>query len=73
VPLDQLAWGVYVHEAARQLERAGDHAVDIAEQVWFLVTGQLEEFDGAPSAPASTSSGPTATTPPPTHRSTRPR
>jgi phosphate transport system protein len=54
-PLDQLAWVVYLHDAGRQLERAADHAVDIAEQVWFLVTGELCEFDGAPrvSAPAS--------------------
>jgi phosphate transport system protein len=54
-PLDQLAWVVYLHDAGRQLERAADHAVDIAEQVWFLVTGELVEFDTAPSvaAPAS--------------------
>ena len=50
-PLDQLAW-VYLHDAGRQLERAGDHAVDIAEQVWFLVTGELIEFDSAPRVPA---------------------
>jgi hypothetical protein len=24
--------------------RAGDHAVDIAEAVWFLITGELREF-----------------------------
>jgi len=29
---------------ARQLERAGDHAVDIGEQVWFMVTGELREL-----------------------------
>ena len=40
-PLDQLAWVVHLHDAGRQLERAADHAVDIAEQVWFLVTGEL--------------------------------
>ena len=51
-PLDQLAWVVYLHDAGRQLERAGDHAVDIAEQVWFLVTGELIEFDSAPRVPA---------------------
>jgi phosphate transport system protein len=50
--LDQLAWVVYLHDAGRQLERAADHAVDIAEQVWFLVTGELVEFDRAPRIPA---------------------
>ncbi|HSO52362.1 MAG TPA: phosphate signaling complex protein PhoU [Actinomycetes bacterium] len=46
-PLDQLAWVVHLHDAGRHLERAADHAVDIAEQVWFLVTGELREFDSA--------------------------
>jgi phosphate transport system protein len=54
-PLDQLAWVVYLHDAGRQLERAADHAVDIAEQVWFLVTGELREFDSAPRVPAPAS------------------
>jgi hypothetical protein len=36
---------------------AGDDEVDrqyldIAEQVWFLVTGELVEFDSAPRVPA---------------------
>jgi phosphate transport system protein len=51
-PLDQLAWVVHLHDAGRQLERAADHAVDIAEQVWFLVTGELVEFDSPPRVPA---------------------
>jgi phosphate transport system protein len=46
-PFEQLGWGVHMYGAARQLERAADHAVDIAEQVWFLVTGELREFGGA--------------------------
>ena len=50
-PLDQLAWVVHLHDAGRQLERAADHAVDIAEQVWFLVTGELREFDSPPHVP----------------------
>jgi phosphate transport system protein len=54
-PLDQLAWVVYLHDAGRQLERAADHAVDIAEQVWFLVTGELVEFDSAPRVPTPAS------------------
>jgi phosphate uptake regulator len=44
---------VYLHDAGRQLERAADHAVDIAEQVWFLVTGELVEFDSTPPVPAT--------------------
>jgi phosphate transport system protein len=55
-PLDQLAWVVHLHDAGRHLERAADHAVDIAEQVWFLVTGELCEFDSAPRVPAAPAS-----------------
>jgi len=54
-PLDQLAWVVHLHDAGRHLERAADHAVDIAEQVWFLVTGELQEFDSHPRLPAPAS------------------
>ena len=43
-PKGRREWGVYMDELARQLERAGDHAVDIGEQVWFLVTGEVREF-----------------------------
>ena len=50
-PFEHLEWGVHMYEATRQLERAADHAVDIAEQVWFLVTGELQEFGDA-RAPA---------------------
>jgi phosphate transport system protein len=50
-PLGRLDWGVHLYEAARHLERAGDHAVDIAEQVWFLVTGELVEFGGTARTP----------------------
>jgi phosphate transport system protein len=50
-PLDQLAWVVHLHDAGRQLERAADHAVDIAEQVWFLVTVELREFASPPHVP----------------------
>jgi phosphate transport system protein len=54
-PLGQLEWGVHLCEAAKQLERAGDHAVDIAEQVWFLVTGELIEFGGTAPTPTPAS------------------
>ena len=43
---------------SRQLERCGDHAVDIAEQVAFLLTGEFREFTDA-SHPAGM--GPNAT------------
>jgi phosphate transport system protein len=32
---------------ARQLERVGDHSVDIGEQVGFLLTGEFREFTDA--------------------------
>jgi phosphate transport system protein len=43
-PAERRRWAVYMDEVARQLERAGDHAVDIGEQVWFMITGELREF-----------------------------
>lgn len=39
-----LEWAVRMMVVSRQLERVGDHAVDIAEQVAFLLTGEFEEF-----------------------------
>jgi phosphate transport system protein len=42
-----LEWGVRMYVVARQLERIGDNAVDIGEQVAFLVTGQFREFTDA--------------------------
>jgi phosphate transport system protein len=47
-----LEWGIRMNVVARQLERVGDHAVDIGEQVAFLLTGQFREFTDA-SHPAS--------------------
>lgn len=47
-PRERHRWGVYMDRVARQLERPGDHAVDIAEQVWFMVTGELREFTSPP-------------------------
>ena len=43
----QLEWGIRMNVVARQLERVGDHAVDIGEQVAFLLTGQFREFTDA--------------------------
>lgn len=42
-----LEWGIRMHVVSRQIERVGDHAVDIGEQVHFLVTGQFREFTDA--------------------------
>jgi len=42
-----LEWGIRMHVVSRQIERVGDHAVDIAEQVAFLMTGEFREFTDA--------------------------
>ena len=39
-----LEWGIRMYVVSRQIERIGDNAVDIAEQVAFLVTGEFREF-----------------------------
>jgi phosphate transport system protein len=46
-------WGLRMLLVSRCLERIGDHAVDIGEQVAFLVTGAFHEFTDAsrPVAP----------------------
>jgi len=42
-----LDWGLHMNMAARALERVGDNAVDIGEQVGFLLTGKFREFTDA--------------------------
>ena len=42
-----LEWGVRMYVVARQIERIGDNAVDIGEQVAFIVSGQFVEFTDA--------------------------
>lgn len=42
-----LDWGMHMNMAARALERVGDNAVDIGEQVGFLITGEFREFEDA--------------------------
>jgi phosphate transport system protein len=42
-----LEWGVRMCVVSRQIERIGDNAVDIGEQVAFLITGQFREFTDA--------------------------
>lgn len=44
---DEAEWGSRMVLASRQLERMGDHAVDIAEQVAFMITGEFREFEDA--------------------------
>jgi phosphate transport system protein len=42
-----LEWGMHMNLAARALERVGDNAVDLGEQVSFLVSGEFREFTDA--------------------------
>jgi phosphate transport system protein len=42
-----LDWGMHMNLVARALERVGDNAVDIGEQVGFLLTGEFREFTDA--------------------------
>jgi phosphate transport system protein len=47
-------WGLRMLLVSRCLERIGDHAVDIGEQVAYLVTGEFREFtDASHPAPGS--------------------
>ena len=39
-----IEWATHMMMAARALERMGDQAVDIGEQVVFLTTGEFQEF-----------------------------
>ncbi|HSR45395.1 MAG TPA: phosphate signaling complex protein PhoU [Acidimicrobiia bacterium] len=41
---DLLEWAVPMLMVSRALERVGDQAVDIGEQVAFLLTGEFQEF-----------------------------
>jgi phosphate transport system protein len=42
---ERLEWALRMLPVSRMLERAADHAVDIVEQAWFLMTGELRELD----------------------------
>lgn len=43
-----LEWATKMLMVARALERVGDQAVDIGEQVAFLLTGEFQEFSSYP-------------------------
>jgi phosphate transport system protein len=45
--VDRREWGMTMMLVARALERVGDNAVDIGEQVAFVVTGLFREFEDA--------------------------
>ena len=44
---DTREWGMHMVMVARAIERIGDNAVDIGEQVAFVVTGLFREFEDA--------------------------
>jgi phosphate transport system protein len=52
---DTREWALYMTLVARALERIGDNAVDIGEQVAFVVTGLFREFSDSSRAPAGAS------------------
>jgi phosphate transport system protein len=56
---DRREWAMTMVLVARALERLGDNAVDIGEQVAFVVTGLFEEFEDAshPDEAAPTAAG----------------
>jgi phosphate transport system protein len=45
--IDRREWAMTMMLAARSLERIGDNAVDIGEQVAYVVTGLFREFEDA--------------------------
>ncbi len=56
---DQREWAMTMMLVSRALERIGDNAVDVGEQVAFLVTGLFREFEDA-SHPGDAVPEPTA-------------
>lgn len=60
---DRREWAMTMILVARALERIGDNAVDIGEQIAFLVTGLFREFQDAshPDAPVLDPSDPRLT------------
>jgi phosphate transport system protein len=56
---DTREWAMHMILVARCLERIGDNAVDIGEQVAFVVTGLFQEFYGGELPSTSAPSGAT--------------
>jgi phosphate transport system protein len=50
---DTREWAMHMTLVARALERVGDNAVDIGEQVAFVVTGLFREFSDSSRPPDS--------------------
>jgi phosphate transport system protein len=48
---DRREWGMHMMLVARAIERVGDNAVDIGEQVAFVQTGLFREFSDASRRP----------------------
>jgi phosphate transport system protein len=48
---DRREWAMSMMLVARAIERIGDNAVDIGEQVAFVVTGEFREFSDASHVP----------------------
>ena len=49
--LELREWAMTMTLAARCLERVGDNAVDVGEQIAFVVTGVFQEFADASNGP----------------------
>ena len=60
---DTREWAMTMMLVARALERIGDNAVDIGEQVAFVVTGLFREFEDASHPEAGAASGELRTPP----------
>ncbi len=58
---DTREWAMHMILVARALERVGDNAVDVGEQVAFVVTGLFREFSDS-SHPLGSTGGPTSGT-----------
>jgi phosphate transport system protein len=56
---DAREWSMHMILAARAVERMGDLAVDVGEQLGFVMTGQFEEFRDA-SHPSPSDAAPSA-------------
>jgi phosphate transport system protein len=61
--LDRREWAMTMMLVARALERIGDNAVDVGEQVAFLVTGLFREFEDASHPDGEAMAEPSSTPP----------